>query len=85
MSATVIKSATARNPHAAAFNFDDLGTQADRYLTEIRAQAAKILADANREANAIRAQAEQQGRQAAIDAAEKVLDEKVGTLTPKKK
>jgi flagellar assembly protein FliH len=86
MSATVIKSASARQPHAAAFNFDDLGSQADRYLNEIRAQAAKILADANREANAIRAQAEQQGRQAAIDAAEKVLDEKVGkqmkTLLP---
>lgn len=86
MTATVIKSASARQPHAAAFNFDDMNAQAERYLAEIRAQAAKILADANREANAIRAQAEQQGRQAAMDAAEKVLDEKVGkqmkTLLP---
>jgi flagellar biosynthesis/type III secretory pathway protein FliH len=87
MTATVIKSAaTTRHPHAAAFNFDDLATQADRYLSEVRSQAAKILADANREANAIRAQAEVDGRQAAVAAAEKVLDEKVSkqmkTLLP---
>ena len=87
MSATVIKSAaTARHPSASAFNFDDLATQGERYLSEIRAQAAKILADANREANAIRAQAEVQGQQAAVAAAEKILDEKVSkqmkTLLP---
>lgn len=79
MSATVIKSGgAARGPHASAFNFDDLTSQAERYLGEIRQQAAKIIADAQRQADAIRAQAEQQGRQAAIDAAERVLDEKVG-------
>jgi flagellar assembly protein FliH len=87
MTATVIKSAaTARHPSAAAFNFDDLATQGERYLSEIRTQAAKILADANREANAIRAQAEVQGQQAAVAAAEKILDEKVSkqmkTLLP---
>jgi flagellar biosynthesis/type III secretory pathway protein FliH len=79
MTATVIKSgASGRGPHASAFNFDDLTTQAEKYLGEIRQQAAKMIADAQRQADAIRAQAEQQGRQAAVDAAERVLDEKVG-------
>lgn len=87
MTATVIKSgATARHPRAAAFSFDDLATQADRYVGDIRAQAAKILADANREADAIRLRAEQQGQQDAVAAAEKRLDAKLGeqieTLLP---
>ncbi len=87
MSASVIKAGSGvRHPHSVAFNFDDLASQADRYLGEMRQQAAAILAEAKRQAETIRVQAEQQGRQAAIDAAEKVLDEKVGkqmaTLLP---
>jgi len=53
-----------------AFNFDDLSNQARRYLDEVRADAAKIIADARREAVAIRQQAERDGRQAAMQAVE---------------
>ncbi len=87
MTATVIKSATtAKHPRSAAFSFDDLAMQADEYVVEIRVQAAKILADANREAESIRARAEEQGHQDAVVAAEKVLDAKlakqIATLLP---
>jgi flagellar assembly protein FliH len=87
MTATVIKAGAAlKQPHAPAFNFDDLASQGDRYVADIRAQAAKIIADARQEAETIRSEAEKQGRQAAVAAAEKVLDEKVGkqmaTLLP---
>lgn len=87
MTATVIKSgATVRHPRASTFSFDDLATQADRYVADIRAQAAKIIADANAEADAIRARAAEQGRKDAAAAAEKLHDEKlakqVATLLP---
>lgn len=50
---------------ASAFNFDDMSSQADTYVREIRAQAAKILAEANAQADRIRKQAELDGLQAA--------------------
>lgn len=50
---------------ASAFNFDDMSSKADTYVQQIRAQAAKILAEANQQADRIRKQAELDGLQAA--------------------
>jgi flagellar assembly protein FliH len=78
MTSTVIKSGhDVRRPHSVAFNFEDIARQAQRQLDEYRNQAAQILADARTEAEAIRRRAEQEGRQAALAAAERVLDDKV--------
>lgn len=69
-----------------SFNFDDMSDRANSYLDTMRAQAGEIIAKAQREGEAIRRQAEEEGRQAAIRAVEKVMEEKVGkqlaTLLP---
>lgn len=76
---TIIKSGGAlRSPQQVAFNLEDMSQHAAKYLERVRAQAAQTIADAQKQADAIRRKAEDEGRQAAIKAAEKVLDEKVG-------
>jgi flagellar biosynthesis/type III secretory pathway protein FliH len=85
--ATIIKaSGPIRAIDGASFNFDDVTTRANSYLDTMRVQASEILAQARREADAIRKQAEADGKQAAIQAVEKVMEEKVGkqlaTLIP---
>jgi|SRR5579871_3942437 len=85
--ATVIKSGSdTRQIQHVAFNLEDIKQQAARYLDQVRAQAGKIVADAQKEAEAIKRRAEQDGQQAAMRAAEKVLDDKIAqrmqTLLP---
>ena len=85
--ATVIKSTLgARNALPIAFNFEDVAEHAKGYVDDVHAQAATIVADAHRQAEAISRRAEAEGRQAALRAVEKVMDEKVGkrmeTLLP---
>lgn len=69
-----------------AYDLSDLEDQADDYLGDVRAEARKIIQEAQREADRIRSQAEEAGRKAAEAAIEKILDEKVAkqmtTLTP---
>jgi len=84
---TVIKvTTTPRVIHGVAFNLDDMAGQANRYLDDVRVQAEKLIAAAQKEAADIRKKAEQDGKQAAFAAAEKILDQKVGkkleTLLP---
>ena len=84
---TIIKSGGAlRSPQQVAFNLEDMTQQAGKYLDKVRSQATQIIADAHKQADAIRKSAEDEGRQAAMRAAEKVLDDKVGkrmqTLLP---
>jgi flagellar assembly protein FliH len=84
---TVIKSGDSmRGIQSIAFNFEDISRRADRYLEEVRGQAAVILRQAQQEAEAVRRRAEEEGRQAAMRAVERVLEEKVGrqlaTLLP---
>jgi flagellar assembly protein FliH len=64
--ASIIKS-TDRNASfaAPAFNFDDMSNRAETYLKQVRADAAKLLGDAHREAEKIRKQAEIEGLKAA--------------------
>jgi flagellar assembly protein FliH len=85
--ATVIKAASPGcAANARAFAFDDLGDGALEHLERVRRQAAEILAGAEQEAIAICRRAEEQGRAAALEAADKVLEEQVGqrldTLIP---
>jgi flagellar assembly protein FliH len=71
---------------AVAYDLTDMEAQADGYLDSVRADAAKIVEAARREADAIRQAAESAGRRAAEQAIERILDEKVAqqmkTLTP---
>jgi flagellar assembly protein FliH len=76
---TIIKSgASTRNIQQIAFNLEDMKQQAAKYLEQVRAQGAQIVAEAQKQADGVRKRAEEEGKQAAIRAAEKVLDEKVG-------
>ncbi|HEY2147192.1 MAG TPA: FliH/SctL family protein [Pirellulales bacterium] len=76
---TVIKSGgSTRHIQHIAFNLEDMKQQAARYLEQVRSQAAQIIAAAKAEADGIRKRAEEEGKQAALRAAEKVLDDKVG-------
>jgi flagellar assembly protein FliH len=61
-----------------AFNLEDMSRQADKYLDQVRIQAAQIVVEAQKQADAVRRKAEEDGKQAAFRAAEKVLDQKVG-------
>ncbi|HKD37826.1 MAG TPA: FliH/SctL family protein [Pirellulales bacterium] len=76
---TVIKSGgSTRHIQQIAFNLEDMKQQAGLYLDQVRAQAAQIVTAARAEADGIRKRAEEEGKQAALRAAEKVLDDKVG-------
>lgn len=89
--ATIIKHGSGilpsgRDVRGVAYNLADIESQTDSHLKQVRQEAAGIIQAAKEEAERIRQQAEESGRQAARDAAEKLLDEKVGqrmaTLTP---
>ncbi|MBI3838467.1 MAG: hypothetical protein HY288_11110 [Planctomycetia bacterium] len=84
---TIIKaSGTIRAGDRVPFNFDDMTERAKEYLEHVRRQAAEILAQAEKGAVTIRLQAEEQGRAAALEAAQHILEEKVSrqltTLVP---
>ena len=63
--------------HGVAFNLEDMTSKAQEYLGQVRAEAAKIVAEAQREAVAIRQRAEQEGQAAARAAVEKSIDQKI--------
>jgi flagellar assembly protein FliH len=75
---TVIKS-TDRNRgiQRVAFNFDDMAAKADEYLGGIRAEAARILTDAHKEARAIRKKAEAEARDAGYKAGRNEVEQMV--------
>src|SRR5437868_4246091 len=77
--ATVIKSTLGtRQALPIAFNFADVSQQALNYIDEVQAQASAIIADAKRQADAVRRKAEDEGKAAALSAMDQVLEEKVG-------
>jgi flagellar assembly protein FliH len=88
--ATIIKSGVrtgqAVAPRQVPFNFDDMAAQAETYLDGVRAEGAKIIAEARAEAEAISSVAERQGYQAAMTEAESLVDTKIAaqvkTLLP---
>ena len=84
---TVIKaSGPTRALDGMAFNFDDMGDRANQYLEQVRRQAAEIVTQAQQDAVTIRRQAVEQGKVAALEAAKRILDEKISqqltTLVP---
>jgi flagellar assembly protein FliH len=74
---TVIKSGNAASGLHVAFNLEDFSQQPGGPLDQTRIGAAQIVAAAQKQADAIRRQAEEEGRQAATRAAQRMLDEKV--------
>jgi flagellar assembly protein FliH len=82
--ATIIRSAERTGTdRGAAFNFDDMALQANRYLDETRQQAEAILAAARNEAARIRTRAESEGLRTAQQTAEQILESRMAaTLLP---
>ncbi len=76
-SSTVIKAG--RGPHSPAtpFNLDDVAQQAQDYLEGVRTQAAQLIVEAEREVEAIRRRAEQQGRGEALAAVDQTVARQV--------
>lgn len=64
-----------------SFQFDDMG---QAYLGNVRSETAKIIADARREAAQIKARAQSEGQQAALQAVEaelrKRIDQQLGSV-----
>jgi flagellar assembly protein FliH len=78
MTSTVIKSTGPHRPaDALPFRFDEMDRHAATYLDTVRAAAAKIISEAKHQAADIRKSAERDGQQAAVEAARRILDEKV--------
>ena len=77
---------TAPAARPAAFNFVDMGDKAHAYVARVREQAEQLLVTARAEAEQIRQQAQIDGRQAALKAAEAAiktkLDEQLKQLMP---
>lgn len=69
-----------------AFNFDDMAVKAAQYLEKVKLEAAQIVVEAKQEATAARQQAEAEGRRAAQQAVEqmvqKQLQQQLATLVP---
>jgi flagellar assembly protein FliH len=75
---TVIKAGEhGRGIPGVAFNYEDISKQADAYLNKVREQAKQIVADAVKEAAALKAKAQQEGQKAATAAAEKQVDQRL--------
>jgi flagellar assembly protein FliH len=60
-----------------AFNFEDMNDRANEYLETVRTEAAKIVQQAHQQAEQIRRQAQIAGKQAAEEAAQKMLDDRI--------
>jgi flagellar assembly protein FliH len=82
--ATIIRtSGKIGTDRGSAFNFDDMAVQASQYLDEIRHQAEKIIAQATSDADQIRVRAEADGKAAANQNAERVLEARIAeTMLP---
>jgi flagellar assembly protein FliH len=78
---TIIR-ATDRNrgTHGVAFNLDDMATRANRCLDAVRADAAKIVQQAQQQSAAIHKQAEREGRQAAMQAVDQLVQKQLTSV-----
>ncbi len=65
-----------------AFNFDDMAGQAKNYLDKVRIEAGRIVAQAQQEANAVRANAKEEGRQAALAEVDQMIQRQLATVIP---
>ena len=60
------------------FSFEEAAQRADRYVDEAQAQAAAIITGAQREAEAIKGRAEQDGLEGALHAAAQRNEQRIG-------
>lgn len=71
---------------ATPFNFEDLKEKAHKYLDGVRAEAARLIAEAQQQAAVIRKQAESEGQKAGLAQGEKILrselEGKLATVLP---
>jgi flagellar assembly protein FliH len=65
-----------------AFNFDDMAGQAQKYLDQVRAEAGKIVVKAQQEAAVVRARSQAEGRQAAMNEVEQMIQKQLATVLP---
>ena len=84
---TIIKASDrSRTAQPVAFNFDDIATRANQYLDTVRAEAAKIIAQAQTEAVALKKKAEMDGHRDGMASVGKMVEERLGkelnTLKP---
>jgi flagellar assembly protein FliH len=80
---TVIRASERNNDaQSVAFNFEDMGARSERYLAKVRAEALQIVMKAQQEAEVIRRRAEQDGRQAAMQAVEGMVKQELATVIP---
>jgi flagellar assembly protein FliH len=77
MSTIIRTSQKSGSAQGVAFNFDDMAGRAKQYLDNVRAEAAKIVRQAQHEAVAIKKQAEIDGRQAAMQAVEQMVQKQL--------
>lgn len=63
---------------AVAFNFEDMTARAQKYLDQVKAEAAQIMARTEKQAEEIRRKAERDGQAAAMKKVEAMIDQKVG-------
>jgi flagellar assembly protein FliH len=82
MSTVIRASERNKGTQTVAFNLEDMGERSERYLAQVRAEAHKIVVQAQQEADAIRRNAEQEGRQAALKAVEGMIKEQLATVIP---
>jgi flagellar assembly protein FliH len=64
------------------FNFEDMSSQAKKYVANVRAETAKLVAEAKREAEVIRRRAEEEGRRAGMQAVEEMVRKQLATAFP---
>ena len=62
---------------ASRFNLDDVTQKAERYLEQVRGEAAAIVAKARSEADEVRKRAEQEGLQQGMQSAERLLSQRI--------
>ena len=76
----------AKGLQSVAFNFEDMSTRANEYLSFVRRQAEQILQEAKSEAAQIAAAARAEGQRAAVKEAQQqlgaTLDHQLATLLP---
>jgi flagellar biosynthesis/type III secretory pathway protein FliH len=80
---TVIRASERNNgTQTVAFNFEDMSERSEKYLVKVRAEALQIVVKAQQEAATIRRRAEQEGRQAALQAVEGMIKSQFATVIP---
>jgi len=84
---TIIRAADHhRTSRTVAFNFDDMAAKAGEYLDQVRAEAAKIVAEARQEADRLKQKGEAEGRREGLAAVEQMVHEQLArqlaTLKP---